>query len=336
MVYTVTPGGTLLNVALSRIESIIGNQSTINMDPNGVIDDGDEEMLGLQGLTFDQVYYNRMTAKTGIIAMNHIHEQNRLFDLEFKDRNFAIDVQLEIPEFETHGSRLSLRFSEASPLKDNEDPIEKARTAHVKKHQNQHNLLASGFLQELEDTWVKMVDAEGFISAKTVKAPNWMQEREQLITQLHVDVRGHKAQIKDLKTVISSFEAGLGPSFEEHEVLRASYDALMDEKRTVLESLNTTTNELKFATERLAERETALEDSLAKQAQLQENIDEGRLQYNFFEKQAAIAAAELATFKECMMPPTLKRPRPDDGAPPSAARADIGPSPLPMGPYGWG
>ena len=59
----------------------------------------------------------------------------------------------------------------------------------------------------------------------------------------------------------------------------------------------------------------------------------------FFEKQAAIAAAELATFKECMMPPTLKRPRPDDGPPPSAARADIGPSPLPMqlmGPYGCG
>ena len=30
MVYTVTPGGILLNVALSRIESIIGNQSTVN------------------------------------------------------------------------------------------------------------------------------------------------------------------------------------------------------------------------------------------------------------------------------------------------------------------
>ena len=76
-----------------------------------------------------------------------------------------------------------------------------------------------------------MVDVEGFISAKTVKAPNWMQERGQLITQLHVDVRAHKAQIKDLNLDChSSFEAGLGPSFEEHEVLRASYDALMDDR----------------------------------------------------------------------------------------------------------
>lgn len=337
--FTVTPGEVVKNLSLSRIDQFICRQEEINMDPNNVVDNGDEEMLMLQGLDFSEVYTNRVMAADldkvpcAFESRNVIRRQLDALSIPFAVRNLNVDVQLEIPTFEAKGTRTSLRFTETSPVKDDEDPMSKAQQAHVTKHRNKHNELAAALVAEV-DTWIKYASkAGGYMDEKADNGKkHWTETMQDDVKKWRLKYTEERNKNKEKDEIIDSFKRGLGPSADEYKALSTTLDALTNAHRALR-------LELEIEKEKGVSLRDALDNSRVDGKRATEEVK--RLREENFELHQkintaslgeAVAKAELNTLKDCYNVNTRKRPR--QMVPDSAERMNEEmPSPFPLAPF---